>query len=123
MTGADLPGEHGPGVHPDPHRDGGLGIEDLPHGEQHRLLVVAAAAGRAGSQDDLAAVPGDVGAEEAQSATVHRLLHDPHQLLEIGGHPVDVTLLDTPVEPLEVQERHRHQSMLGLQATMTLHRP
>ena len=64
----------------DANRNREIGIDDAAQREQHALLVVAGDAGRAGRQDQLAAVGIDVGGEERDLVLLRRRLHDVHKV-------------------------------------------
>ena len=72
----DVAGENRAAMDADADRDRQVGIDDRAQREQHALLVVAGRSGRAGGQDQLAAVGVDVGGEERDLLRLGRRLDD-----------------------------------------------
>ncbi len=118
VRGAHVTHEDRAAVHADPHVDRGLRVGDLPQGEQHPLLVVAARVGRSRHQDDLAAVAVHVGAQERDAVAVGGLLDGGDEPVERERREVSLVVREHLVHPLEVDERDRDLPMLGVRPSL-----
>lgn len=118
MPGPDLPGEDGAAVHARAQPQAGVEGEDLPHRQQHVLLVLAGAHGCTRGEVELAAVDREVRRLEADPARVDGLLGSGDQCVEPGGGRLSPGVLDQLVETSVLQERQRRRAVLGVDATL-----
>ena len=110
----DLAGEDVAARDAGTHREARARVDDVAHREQHPLLVVADRPRRAGAEEELPAVGGDVRSEDADLVAIGRLLGSAHDLLDRCGGSLRALGLDQAVELAELQERDRRGAMLGM---------
>ena len=109
---AELAGEDVAAVHPDAQRQA---VGRVHHGSghsQHPLLVPARTARCARDEQDLAAVPVDVGLEERHAVLSGRGLHAAHALVQGVGDRPDALSFSQGVRTAELHEGNRDGAML-----------
>ena len=109
----DVAGEHRAAVDPDAHGDREVGFYDAPRRREHPLLLVPADRGRAGREQELAAVRVDVGCEECDVVRCAGLRDGGDERVERDGSLVGALVGEKRVEAAEVHECNRHDPMLG----------
>ena len=114
VLGADLAGEDRTTVDPRAQCEADVEPDDLAEREEHELLVVAGAAGRAEAQVELAAIGAEVGRLQADVAIVDRRLHAHRQRMQSLGGLARAVLGDHAVEPAVLEERDGGRAVLGL---------